>query len=501
MKGLVPDNFVLSCNQKPIKVELSPISVTCLHPPPDGTVKDGNDYKNKIHGGLKMSKRLSVFIVMLAMIVLIAACGGGNVNTSSNSDAGANGGNDVPAAGGAEEVTINFMHHWPIGGAPTQNRVLNQIIDEYVELNQHVTIKVEELENEQYKTKLQVVSASNTLPDVGITWPAGFMEPYVMGNRFASLNDLLNDGLGEQFVAGTTEAYSVDGVTYALPLELNIAPIYYNKEIFAQHGLDVPQTYDDLKHIITTLSDNGMAPIALGNKDRWTGSLWYMYLADRIGGPETLRSAIDGSGSFDDPALISAAAEIQELVDLNGFNRGFNGLSNDEGKAEFLNSDAAMYLMGTWEVPNFTTNPDIPQEFRDSVGFFKFPVVEGGNGDLDSWVGGPGVGLFVAEDSDVKEESFKFLQFFVERWGEISVTEAGVIPGTKVDTSQIDLPPMFIELLNELGSASNITLFADVQMSSNAAEVHLNMIQALFGDAVTPEEFAQNHVDAINAEE
>src|SRR5690606_38038954 len=142
---------------------------------------------------------------------------------------------------------------------------------------------------------------------------------------------------------------------------------------------------------------------------------------------------------------------------------------------------------GTWELPNLTTNEDVPQEFRDNAGFFKFPTVEGGKGDIDSWVGGPGVGLFVAENSKVKDEAKEFVKFFVEKWGEQAVTDAGVIPATKVDTDKVDLPDLYIDILNELNKASNLTLFADVQMSASVAETHLNLIQSLFGDNVTPE--------------
>ena len=222
-----------------------------------------------------------------------------------------------------------------------------------------------------------------------------------------------------------------------------------------------------------------------------------MYLADRIAGQEALTNAISGSGSFKDAGLLQAATEIQSLVDSNAFNKGFNGLSNEEGKAEFLNSKAAMYMMGTWELPNYTTNEEIPQEFRDNVGFFKFPTVEGGKGDVNSWVGGPGVGLFVSQNSKVQAEAKAFVEYFVSKWGEQSVTGAGVIPATKVDTSSLDLPQLYIDLFNEMNQASSITLFADVQMQANAAETHLNMIQALFGKAVSPEQFSEEHDAAI----
>ncbi|WP_218197420.1 hypothetical protein, partial [Pseudomonas sp. 2995-1] len=76
-----------------------------------------------------------------------------------------------------------------------------------------------------YKDQLQIVSSANQLPDVGMTWAAGFMEPYVRGERFASLEDILDDEFRDSFVGGVREAYEVDGTTYALPLELNIAPV------------------------------------------------------------------------------------------------------------------------------------------------------------------------------------------------------------------------------------------------------------------------------------
>ena len=438
----------------------------------------------------------SLLSLSIASVLAFAGC-----SSQSAEQAGSQGEGGGQTANAGEKVTLSFMHLWPAGSSKQHNMIVNDIIQEFQAAHPNVTIKTEILENEQYKNKLKVLSASNELPDVGMTWAAGFLEPYVKGKLFAQVDDILDGGLKESFVPGTTEAYAIDNKTYALPVELNIVPVYYNKAIFAKYNLQPPQTYEEFQGIVKTLADNGVPPIALGNKDRWTGSLWYMYLADRIGGAEALKKAIDRSGTFEDPSLVQAANEVQKLVDMKAFVKGFNGLSNDEGKSEFMNGKAAMYLMGTWELPNYTTNESVPKEFRDSIGFFKFPTVAGGKGNVDSWVGGPGVGLFVAENSKVKEEAKQFAKFFVEKWGEQSVTKAGVIPATKVDTSKVQLPQMYIDILSELNKASNITLFADVQMSPGVAQTHLNMIQSLFGKEVPPEEFAKKHEEALAQEQ
>lgn len=450
-----------------------------------------------------MVKKAFAGLVVLSMLGAVALAGCSSDKKSSDSSpaataaATATTAATAAATAKAEKVTINFMHLWPAGSSKQQNVIVNKIIDDYTKANPNVTVKQEILENEQYKSKLKVLSASNQLPDVGMTWAAGFLEPYVKGNLFASLDDELQNKLKDKFVSGTTEAYAIGGKTYAFPLELNITPVYYNKAIFTKYGLKPPATFEEFQNIIQTLTKNNVAPIALGNKDRWTGSLWYMYMANRIGGTDPLKKAVARTASFEDPSLIQAAKQIQQLVDMNAFNKGFNGLSNDEGKSEFMNEKAAMYMMGTWELPNYTTNTDVPQAFRDNIGFFKFPTISGGKGDVNSWVGGPGVGLFVAENSKVKAEAKKFVEYFVEQWGKVSVTDAGVIPATKVDTSAVKLPQLYIDLLKELNNASSITLFADVQMKPSAAEVHLNMIQAIFGKAITPEEFAKKHEEAL----
>lgn len=434
---------------------------------------------------MRKRKAITSIVAIFSLLLFAAGCSGGDDSAESSSGDG---------------KTIEFMHLWPEGSSKDHYEIVNEIVAGFEEENPDVNVEMEVLSNEQYKDKIKVLSTSGELPDVGMTWAAGYLQPYVEANKFAPLNDILDDGLKENFVPGTREAYSVDGKTYGLPLELNIATIFYNKKIFEENNVEVPKTFEEFKNVIATLKDNGVAPIALGNKDRWTGSLWYMYLADRIGGADVLKSAINGTGSFDDPALIEAAEKVQELVDMGAFIKGFNGLSDQEAKSMFMNSQAAMYLIGTWDLPNYTTNEEVPQEFRDSVGYFNFPTVDG-QGDMNSFVGGPGVGLFVAENSDVKEEAKAFVTYFVEQWGEKSVTQAGVIPATKVNSEKVDLPDMYINVLEDLNNASNITLFADVQMSPDVAQVHLDSIQALFGGQVSPEEFAKNHEEALAAEE
>lgn len=433
---------------------------------------------------MKKMKAVTYRMAAVVFVLVLSACSGSGEEESAE------------AGGESGDKTVEFMHLWPEGSSAQHYKIVNDIITDFEEENEGVTVDVEVLSNEQYKDKIKVLSTSNELPDVGMTWAAGYLEPYVSGEKFAPLDDILEDGLQEEFVEGTTDAYAIDGQTYGLPLELNTVNVYYNKNIFEEHDLEVPKTLEEFNAVVDTLNENDVAPVALGNADSWTGSMWYMYLADRIGGSELLTQAIE-EGDFNQPELIQAAEEVQNLVNNNTFMKGANGLSDEEAKSSFMNNQAAMYMIATWDLPNFTTNEDVPQEFRDSVGYFKFPTVDG-SGDMNSYVGGPGVGMFVAENSDVKEEAKAFTKFFVEEWGEKAVTEVGVLPATKVDAGKLDLEPLYVDVLNDLNEASNITLYADVQMSAEAADVHLKQVQALFGGEITPEEFTEAHTKALS---
>jgi raffinose/stachyose/melibiose transport system substrate-binding protein len=430
--------------------------------------------------------------IFMSVIMLLSLALAGCSSSSSSEESSADG-----------KKVIKFMHLWPEGSSNAQFSIVKDVIAEYEKEHTDIKIETEILNPDQYREKLKVLASSNELPDIGMTWSDGFIKPYVEGDMLAPLDDVVaNDAdLKDAFIPGVKESYAVDGKTYGLPLELNISYVFYNKEIFEKYNLEVPQTFEEYKKAVKTLADNGVVPATVGAKDGWPASFWFMYLADRIGGSTILTDVIKGKAKMDDPAIVKAAEEVQNLVDMGGFVKGASALSNDDAKGYFMNEQAAMFLTATWELPNYTTSPDVKQEFKDKIGYFKFPTYEGGKGEsIDSYVGGPGVGLFVAKDSKVQDEAKDFVGYLVKRWGEKSVIDAGVIPATKVDTASLDLAPMYIEILKDLSEASNVTTYFDTQSSPAVSELHHDLVTALFGKQVTPEDFVKQHKDELAEE-
>ena len=82
------------------------------------------------------------------------------------------------------------------------------------------------------------------------------------------------------------------------------AIIFYNKTIFAEVGIEVPETIDELEAACDKLVAAGYVPFALANGSKWTGSMYYMYLVARHSGNAEFDAAIPRKAPLP-PTLLS----------------------------------------------------------------------------------------------------------------------------------------------------------------------------------------------------
>lgn len=123
-----------------------------------------------------MFRRKSIFVIMSIFMIVVLALAG--CSSSTNESASSDG-----------KTVIKFMHLWPEGSSKAQYTIVNSIIKQYEKDHSDIKIQTEILGNEQYKDKIKVLSASNELPDVGVTWAAGYLKPFVEGNMLAPLDE------------------------------------------------------------------------------------------------------------------------------------------------------------------------------------------------------------------------------------------------------------------------------------------------------------------------
>ncbi|MGN7357132.1 extracellular solute-binding protein [Paenibacillus sp. SAF-054] len=443
----------------------------------------------------KMSKWVS--LVMTGTLALsLAACGGKSDEGSSSSNASGTTGSATETVK-EKNVTITFQNIYPDPTDP-KNKLMNKLVKQYETEHPNIKIELDSLNTDQQKLKLKTQAASKEVPDITVVNPAAQMQPFVEAKLLAPLNDMLDqNGLKATFQDGLLDWYSFDGSTYALPDGNNIAVVYYNKELFDQAGAKVPTTFEEMLETVKTLKSKGIQPMAIGEKDSWTGSFLFMNMLLRTnGGPGFLKDVLDKKKSFDDPAFKEAVDAFQNLVQAGAFQEGATSFDYNAGENLFKTGKAAMYFMGTWATGGIETS-----SVNGKVGVFKFPTING-KGNPDEFMLAPGSAFAISADSEHLEETKAFLNWFMLNFPKEAFEAKGAVGiGQKVDGDfkAAGYSDMAMEVLNLFKEVKGGDLAFDNTMNPGTAQVHLTSIQNLFAQKKDAAEVAKEHQAAFEA--
>jgi raffinose/stachyose/melibiose transport system substrate-binding protein len=402
---------------------------------------------------------------------------------------------------GAFAQTTKTITEWDQQTNVTSTKVLRDAADRFEHQNPGFKVEDSHVLNEAYKTKLKVAFGAGEPPCVFESSGGGPLHEYVKAGQVVDLTPYLHKdpAYRDRFLATSWDAVTYDKKQYGVAAEnASAAVIFYNKELFKKYDLTPPATWDQLMHVVKVLTSHGIAPFALSNKNKWTGSMYYMYLVDRIGGPEVFRKAVDRApgGSFDDPAFVEAGKYIQDLVKAGAFAQGFNGLDYDVGASRRLmySDKAAMELMGGWEASTIA-NED--PAFASKLDFFPFPSVPGGKGNPHDVIGTVGDG-FMSISTECKDPAaaFKLIQTMTD-----DTSMQGRVLDKKIPpVKNITITDPFLKRLQALiTEAPNVQLWYDQELPPKLGELHKDTSQELFGLSVTPEAAAQQMEVAAKA--
>lgn len=361
-----------------------------------------------------MKKRLMATLLstVLAMTML-SGCGGKADEAAPTAEQGAVA-EQAPAAEqtGKEEVTIKLFSNLP-DRKNGQGLVEQMIIDEYMAENQNVTIEVEALDEEAYKTKFKAY-AMDGMPDVVSIWgQPSFLDEVLEAGVLAELNEA--DYADYGFIAGSLEGFKKDDKLYGLPRNTDIMLIYYNQKMFEDNGWTVPATYEDLIALCKDIKAAGITPIAMDGGDGWPMACFLTDILVKVAGTDYASIVKDAvaSGDFTAPEMKQATQILVDCAAAGMFQTGYDSQDYGTTMNLFTNGQAAMYCMGSWDC-SMALNEDIVPEIRDNIRAFTMPVVEGGKGganDIAAWNGG---GYAVSASSAVKEEAIKFLNYMYQ---------------------------------------------------------------------------------------
>jgi raffinose/stachyose/melibiose transport system substrate-binding protein len=387
-----------------------------------------------------------------------------------------------------DAVTIQW---WHINTNENEAAYWQGLADAFVAEHPNVTIEITILENNAFKERLVTVMQANDPPDLFQSWGGGVLWSFADNGLVRNIAPELEGEWKDSFAAqAALELYGQNGEYYGVPWTWGAVGMFYNKALFEQAGLDPdnpPATWTELLAAVQTLKDAGITPIALGESEKWPGHFWWVYLAIRLGGQDAFLAAYNREGSFADEPFVQAGARLEELIALEPFPEGFLGMTYGDQSAAMGNGEAAIELMGQWAPAVQAGNSASGEGIGDDLGWFPFPVVEGGAGNPTDVLGG-GDGFAVG--ANAPDETVEFLRFLTSAENQRAGAEIFITPVVNglEDTYADD--PIRSAIVEARNGAPYFQLYYDQFLPPAVGEAVNDAVETLFAGAATAEEAA-----------
>ena len=162
--------------------------------------------------------------------------------------------------------------------------------------------------------------------------------------------------------------------TFCVPMASVIHGFIYNKDAFAEVGVEVPTTEDEFFAVLDAFKEEGSyIPMAMGTNDQWeAATMGYQNIGPNYWkGEEGRLALIAGEEKLTDPQWVEPYATLAKWAPYLG--DGFEAQTYPDSQNIFTLGRAAIYPAGSWEISGFNTQADF------EMGAFKPPVKAAGD--------------------------------------------------------------------------------------------------------------------------
>ncbi|MFV2051877.1 ABC transporter substrate-binding protein [Aliiroseovarius sp. YM-037] len=162
--------------------------------------------------------------------------------------------------------------------------------------------------------------------------------------------------------------------TFCMPMASVIHGFIYNKDAFAELGIEVPTTEEEFFAALDTIKEDGSyIPMAMGTNDQWeAATMGYNNIGPNYWKGEEGRNAlIAGEQSLTDEAWVAPFRQLAKWGDYLG--DGYEAQTYPDSQNLFTLGRAAIYPAGSWEISGFNSLVDF------EMGAFYPPVQAAGD--------------------------------------------------------------------------------------------------------------------------
>lgn len=204
-------------------------------------------------------------------------------------------------------------------------------------------------------------------------------------------------------IAEALELVPTDG-TYIVPYAANAAGVLYNREMFEEHGWNIPTTWDELQSLCEEIQSEGILPFYFGFKDTWTCLAPWNSMAVELTPTDVTKQVNRGETTFtaEFPELAEKYLSLLQYGPDDPFAYGYN-----DACTAFARGESAMYPIGSYAAPQIlSVNPDL------NIDSFVMPASDEAEGrTLNS---GIDLGFAVTAACRNKEAAYEVLDFLYD---------------------------------------------------------------------------------------
>ena len=270
---------------------------------------------------MKVKKVMGILLATALTASALFGCGTKDTRTSDNGD--------------KVVVSISF---WEGSTKKALQNSLKEISDKYTELHPNVVFDFQPQPNSGYQDWIKARMAADDAPVIEGNNTSVLKDQYKNGSLYSFSEEFNkpnpyvegNKAWKDMFVDGKVDAaheYETEP-TYAVPTSGMGIGIYYNKDIYKELGLEIPETWDKFIENCKKINDSGKNPVAMMlMKKNATVTVCHTKTKDMAGTCRNAEVLVAAAGSAkmikpdyvaDDAVVIDVGINVDESGNLCG---------------------------------------------------------------------------------------------------------------------------------------------------------------------------------------
>jgi raffinose/stachyose/melibiose transport system substrate-binding protein len=421
-------------------------------------------------------------LIMIITALLLVACNGSSVPANAE-----------PTDESSTMVTTIVV--WDQFYRDVESNVMETLNAEFEQA--HPAVKIERVVKtlDDLKVTLKLALSEPNGPDIAqVNQGRSDMGAMVQADLLLPLNTYSAQyGWDEIFSTSVTSrnSFTPDGKTFGQGNLYGISPtaevvgVYYNKGIFAEHGWQIPQTFEEFEVLLAEVKAAGITPISFGSLDGWNAIHEFSANQHLLVTPEYINNLVYGVNnvSFDIPENQKAAEILLNWANSGYFTEGYAGIGYDDSNLLFKAGNGAMTITGSWLAGELVTDTD--QQF----GFFMMPPFESKSSMA---IGGVGIPFAIRKTTDKADLAAEYLNWMVSPRAAELWAKAGMLPAMSLpENAEIETNNLFgdtLEVWETINKNNAVGHYID-WATPTFYDTLVAELQKLLGGQSTPAEF------------